>query len=464
MADFNELLTAPDLKGKKILFANFPSDGHFNPLTSLAIYLKEQGCDVRWYSSRYYKDRIEKFNIPFYPFIQALDWSKDTLGQVFPGRTAIKNKVARLNYAMINVFIKRSTEYLADICQIYQCFPFDVLIADNCFTAIPLVKEKLGVPVIAIGVIPLAETSKDLPPMGLGLTPANNFFGKRKQDLQRFIAGKILFRKANQLMKGILKEHGIHTRFSNIFDLLTKSSTLLLQSGVPGFEYKRSDLGKNIRFIGPLLPYAPELQHKTWTDPRLAAYEKIIVVTQGTVEKDTDKIIQPVLEAFKDTDYLVIATTGGSRTQQLKFRYPHINLIIEDFIPFKDILSVTDVYITNGGYGGVMLAIMNNVPLVVAGVHEGKNEVNARVGYFRLGINLGTEFPSAQQIKLSVDKIFSDPSYRNQVKKTGAELRSYDPAKLCAYYISELFVEPTGNYNIKLNNEKPDISSSFFGH
>ena len=29
------------------------------------------------------------------------------------------------------------------------------------------------------------------------------------------------------------------------------------------------------------------------------------------------------------------------------------------------------------GYGGVMLGIENQLPLVVAGLHEGKNEINA---------------------------------------------------------------------------------------
>jgi len=38
--------------GKRILFANFPADGHFNPLTSLAMHLTELGFDVRWYTSK----------------------------------------------------------------------------------------------------------------------------------------------------------------------------------------------------------------------------------------------------------------------------------------------------------------------------------------------------------------------------------------------------------------------------
>ena len=45
-------------RGTKILFANVPADGHFNPLTGLAVHLKNLGCDVRWYTSNSYAEKI----------------------------------------------------------------------------------------------------------------------------------------------------------------------------------------------------------------------------------------------------------------------------------------------------------------------------------------------------------------------------------------------------------------------
>ena len=165
-------------------------------------------------------------------------------------------------------------------------------------------------------------------------------------------------------------------------------------------------MGKNIRFIGSLLPYAAEKKSSRCTDIRLSQYEKVITVTQGTVEKDVEKLLVPTLEAFKDTDTLVVCTTGGSKTKELRERFPHSNIIIEDFIPFDSIMPYTKVYVTNGGYGGVMLGIENKLPMVVAGVHEGKNEICARVGYFKLGINLKTEKPTVTQIKKAVEKVY----------------------------------------------------------
>jgi UDP:flavonoid glycosyltransferase YjiC (YdhE family) len=296
----------------------------------------------------------------------------------------------------------------------------------------------MKIPVISIGVLPLTETSRDLPPAGLGLTPSGGFFGRTKESLLRLVADKVLFRKPTRVMTDLLNSHNIQTDGSNVFDILVRKSTLLLQSGTPGFEYNRSDLGKNIRFIGALLPHTTKKDVQPWFDEKLTQFSKIILVTQGTVERDISKLLVPTLEAFKDSEYLIVATTGGSRTKELREKYAGDNVIIEDFIPFADIMPYVDVYVTNGGYGGVMLSIENKLPMVVAGIHEGKNEINARVGYFKLGVNLHTETPTIVQIKNGVEKILHDNTYYHHVKKLSSEFAMYNPNELCARYVEEV--------------------------
>lgn len=425
-------------KGKKILFANVPADGHFNPLTGLATHLKSIGYDVRWYSSNTYAPKIDRLGIPHYPFVRALDISSGTVDEVFPERERYKGQVSKLNFDLINVFIERSPEYFEDMKDIYQTFPFDLVIADVCFGALPLVREKMNIPVIAVGIVPLSATSRDLGPAGLGLTPAAGFMGRRKQDLQRFIADHIIFRRSNKAFRKLFKDYGIEPEGSNVFDALTRKSNLLLQSGTPGFEYRRSDLGSNIRFLGPLLPHQPTQQQPRWSDARLRHFDKVILVTQGTVEKDPEKIIVPTLEAFRNTEHLVIATTGGSKTAELQARFNAANIIIEDFIPFDDIMPHAHVYVTNGGYGGVLLGIQHQLPLVVGGIHEGKLEINARVGYFKLGINMKTENPTPEQVRQSVEAVLADGTYRQNVQALAREFDRYHPQRLCAGYVAEL--------------------------
>lgn len=427
---------------KKILFACVPGDGHFNPLTGIAVHLKSLGYDVRWYSSVSYEKKLQKLQIPFYPFKKALDVTGATVDEIFPERVLINKEIEKLNFDLQHFFILRSTEYFADIREIHETFPFDLMISDCMFTAMPFVKEVMKIPVISIGVLPLFETSRDLAPAGLALTPANTALGCIRQSLLRFISDQFLFKASNQMFRTILQAHGVDTKGINGFDILVKKATFLLQSGTPGFEYQRSDLGKNIRFIGSLLPHTTEGKTKPWFDTRLLKYDEVILVTQGTVERNPEKIIVPVLEAYKNSKTLVVATTGGSQTQQLKDRYPQENIIIEDFIPFGDIMPYADVYVTNGGYGGVMLGIENQLPLVVAGVHEGKNEINARIGYFNLGVNLKTETPTPSHIKKAIDEVLKNERYKDNVIRLANEFKTYDTHELITRYVKEI-LEPT---------------------
>jgi UDP:flavonoid glycosyltransferase YjiC (YdhE family) len=436
----NAAALAEGIVGKRILFANFPLDGHFNPLTGLAVHLKQQGADVRWYCPAAYGKKLKTWQIPHYPFVNALELNEanNDFDQFFPERAKQHSQIAKLKFDIIHLFILRAPEYYADMVEIRKAFPFDLLIADCLFTAIPFVKIRMQVPIISIGIIPLAETSKDLPPAGIGMEPSYTFLGKIKQTLLRGITKHLIFRGPTKIMHTLFDQWNTPHNNQGVFDILISNSDLLLQIGTPGFEYPRSDMNKNIRFIGPLLPYQSNTKRTPWFDKRLNEYKHIILLTQGTVEKDIEKLLAPTLEAFKATDYLVICTTGNTKTAELRTRFPQDNIIIEDFIPFADVMPYAHVYVTNGGYGGVMLSIANKLPLVVAGIHEYKNEINAHIGYFKLGVNLKSEAPSSAQIKTAVQGVIGDPVYKKNVAALAKEFSQYDPYALSTAYVAAL--------------------------
>jgi len=305
------------------------------------------------------------------------------------------------------------------------------------------------------------ETSTDLPPAGLGWHPASTWLGKAKHAFMRKLTDKLIFSGPSRLFKKLMIENGIKPPAGNLFDMLYRSASLVLQSGTPGFEYFRSDMNKNVRYIGPLLPYS-QRERKIYQIPDREKYKKVILVTQGTVEKDPQKLIIPTIEAYKNSRTLVIVTTGGFNTKELRERYPQKNIIIEDFIPFNDVMPQVDVYITNGGYGGVLLGIQNKTPMVVAGVHEGKNEICARVGYFKLGIDLRTELPIPRQIFKAVEEVAANPLYRKNVNKLAEEFQQYNSAELCEKYVNELLDQseielPTPPKNVLPGQSKRDV-------
>lgn len=422
----------------KILFATFPADGHFNPLTGLAVHLKEQGYDVRWYTSKTYQTKVEKLGLPFYGFDKAMDINGDNIDEVLPERRRHKSTIKRLNFDIIHGFINRGPEYFEDLKAIREDFPFDLIICDIMFTGLPFVADLMKVPVLGVGIIPVTADSRDLPPAGLAMLPSTNFFGKQKQNALRWLAKNVLFAKANKALKEVLNGYAIESESNSVFQMAQEKCSLILQTGTPGFEYKRRDLSPKYKFVGPLLPQGSKKAAPPWYNSKLAQYKKVVLVTQGTVEKDATKLLVPTLEALSNTDYLLVVTTGGSNTEKLRSQYTAPNVIIEDYIPFADVMPHADVYITNGGMGGVQLGIQNNLPMITAGVHEGKNEICARVGYFNLGLNLKTERPSAEQIRSAVNEVTTNPVYHKNVTALRKEFARYNPNELCEAYVKQL--------------------------
>lgn len=435
----NHLHTLQHLpQGAKILFAAFPGDGHFNPMTGLAVHLKNEGYDVRFYTAAAYREKVERLNIPYFPFVRARELDVDKIDETFPDRKQHKSQIAKLNYDIINVFIKQGPEYYEDLKDIRQTFAFDLLIADILFTGIPFVTDLMKIPVIGVGIVPVTANSKDLPPAGMGMLPSYTFLGKMKQRLLRWMGKNVLFAKSNKVMKEVMGRYGIEVNADNVFDFMPAKCDLILQTGTPGFEYKRNDLHPKYKFVGPLLPYSAKKTATHWHNEKLLRYKKVVLVTQGTVERDNTKLLVPTLEALKDSDCLVIVTTGGSNTEALRSQYSAPNVIIEDFIPFADVMPYADVYVTNGGMGGVSISIQNKLPMVTAGVHEGKNEICARVGYFNLGINLKTERPAPEQLRRAVDEVLGNDMYRKNITALSKEFSRYNTMELCERYVRQM--------------------------
>ena len=422
---------------KKILFATVPAVGHFSPLTGMAMELKNRGHDLRWYTGKMFADKLRRLGIHHYPFEKALEVNQFTVDEVFPQRIKLKPGVAQLKFDLKNLFIDRTPEYFEDIVEIRKQFPFEIFVCDATFTAGELVQKKFNTGGVAVGITPVMSSSKDLPPYGLGLTPDHSLPGKFRQKLMRFVAKNLLFKDASKGYNNIIKQYGLPENKSILFDIPAQVADIFLQSGTPGFEYERSDWPEKLKFVGPLLGYkSPDRRGEQYNwEEKLNLHKKIILITQGTYEPDHSKLIIPALEALKGEPYLLIVATGYHNTEELRAKYNLDNIIIEDFIDFDFIMPKAHLYVTNGGYGGTLLAIDHSLPMVAAGINEGKNEICARIGYFKLGINLKTEKPSPQKIRSAVEEILTNSQYKKNLIKLKNEFSQYNTNKLCADYI-----------------------------
>jgi len=425
------------MPSKKILFACIPADGHFNPMTKLAMHLKNKGNDVRWYTGNAYKSKLEQMEIPYIPFQKAKELKVSELDEVYPERKKLKG-ISHIKFDIINLFINRMKDYYQDVKELRESFTFDLLVFDNTFPG-TIIKDKLNIPVVGIGVVPLALSASDIPQYGLGHQPATNFLGKRKQNFIKLMAEKFIFQETREAYNQLLESLKLPKENHNIFDIAPINSSIFLQNGIPEMDFPRHFIPESIKYVGALETWTKkqDRKNKDWRHI-LDLSKKTILVSQGTVEKNNKKLTIPTLEAFKDSDYNILVATAYNDTRNLRKLYPQNNIYIEDFISYDTVMPLVDIFITNGGYGSTMLSLKNALPMIMAGVNEGKNEICARIHYCGLGIDLKTERPRIISLQQAVLKILNSDTYYKKIKEVQKKLHSYDTLNICEEYIMKL--------------------------
>jgi UDP:flavonoid glycosyltransferase YjiC (YdhE family) len=411
----------------RVLFASMPADGHFNPLTGIAVNLADRGHDVRWYAGPEYGAKLDRLGMRWFPYQRATEVMAGNLNDLFPERAGLKGPKL-ISFELDTVFVSQVENHFQDIVNIRQEWSFDALLCDGALYAEQLVAESLHVPVFAVGLTMVMPDAKGPPPF-FGLRPARTPVGRLHHAIVRRMlssgmkAGTTHF---NQILAG----HGIAPIRPDGFphEPMLRTRRVFL-NGSPGLEFPGYQPLANAEYVGPLVPARSATNPSTvLPDIILDTSRRVVAVSQGTVDNtDPGKLIVPTIEALKDSQYVVVATTGGAQTEALRARFPSQNVVIEDYLDYDVLFDHVDVFVTGGGYGSSLAAFLHGVPVVGAGKREGKNDVNARVGYNKLGVDLRTERPKPAAIRRAVQTVLDDPAYRRKVAKLRTELHAYDP-------------------------------------
>ena len=142
----------------------------------------------------------------------------------------------------------------------------------------------------------------------------------------------------------------------------------------------------------------------------------VVVVTQGTqTNHDLSQLIEPALTGLADLDVTVVAAVGRE-VEALSIALPE-NARAAEFIPFDALLPKADLYLTNGGAGGIHQALSAGVPVVVAGLTEDKPANAVRVAYHGLGLDLQTATPTPEALAEATEKVLKDAEIRENVQR-----------------------------------------------
>ena len=271
-------------------------------------------------------------------------------------------------------------------------------------------------------------------PFGLGLPPSSSPLGRLRNKALYPLIDHVIFRRVNRASAELARKHD--WPYSPFRPKAT--DWLFIQPAVESFEYPRAVTAPQVHFVGPLIPEPPADSPRPdwWADLEAAkaAGTPVILVTQGTIATHSSELIEPTLKAMEFEDPFVVAA-GADPTVLSDIP---ANARVETFVPFGPLMPLVDAYVTNGGYGGVTIALANGVPVVSGGTTEDKAEVGGRVAYAGVGINLKTNRPTTEQLRRAIFSVLRDPAYRQRAQEIQQDLATHNGPAEAADLLEQL--------------------------
>jgi len=414
-----------------------PIQGHAAPVITIAGDLVARGHDVTVLTGSRFRGAVENVGARHRGLTGDADFDDRVIHDHLPERDRHRG-IAKLEYDVQRIFVRPMAEQFRALGELISELAPDAILIEAAFTgAVPLLLDHPDTrpPIICVGVIPLMHRSIDTAPGGFGLPPRSDAIGRLRNRALNALVAKVVFRRTQALADRTVRELGRPGLEPFLFDASTLCDRFL-QLSPAEFEYPRSDLGANVRFVGTVLPAAPVSGDlpEWWAD--LDGGRPVVHVSQGTIDNtDFGRLIRPTLEALADHDVLVVAATGGRPVEELG-ELP-ANARAAEFLPYDLLLPKTDVFVTNAGFGGTQFALSHGVPIVAAGDTEDKPEVAMRVQWSGTGLTLRTGTPTPTAIGAAVDRVLSEPGFRGAARRMAQRIAELDTAELIASELAQ---------------------------
>jgi UDP:flavonoid glycosyltransferase YjiC (YdhE family) len=324
----------------------------------------------------------------------------------------------------------------------------DVVLTDSLGHAGALAAERLGVPWVSFGDGPLHFPDALTPPFGAGLPYRTPQPWVWRNTVVQVASRRVVMARAQQGYAALRASLGLQRRDVPVLEA-SLSPLLHLHCGAPELEYPRADLPDHVHFVGALRPPGPTgWRRPDWWDEVVAGHDgSVVLATQGTLRDDPAEVLAPTLAALRATGRAGVLTTGSGDPARLGgpgvvpdrlaggpprhgdgaggARGP---VAVERFVPYSAVLPHAGVFVTNGGWTGVLLALAHGVPVLQVGSTEEKADIGRRVEWAGAGLHLGGSRPRPRALARALARA-EGTAYRAGARRVAASLATRDPGR-----------------------------------
>ena len=258
--------------------------------------------------------------------------------------------------------------------------------------------------------------------------PMTRFLGIRLSNILFNMVRPLAFASHCIPLNSVRRKYGLESLGYDLRSVYTDADEVLL-ADIPEY-FPISATARHHRYLGPI-PWSPDNKLPSWWKD-IDRTRPVVYVTLGSSGRI--ELLPIALEALAQLPVTVIATTAG----RTKLDSVPDNVMISEYVPGDEAAGMASLVICNGGSLTTYQAIQNGTP--VLGIVSNLDQ-HLNMSYFsRAGIGevLRSEKADAQRICRLVEKLLSEPSYKDAAEKARNIALGYRPKQQFLGFVQEV--------------------------
>lgn len=390
----------------KIVFFCIPAHGHTNPTLGVVQELVARGHQLWYYSFEMLRSKIEATGAKFIPCDEF-----DSEPKISPG-----------DAARLGSDLAFSTKLLVDttlaldetVCRHMAEIKPDCIVADSMAVWGKAAAMKLGIPFVS--------------------STTTFAFNKESAKLMRQSGAELLKMLISmpKLSKEVKRLKACGYPINSVLELISNDNhthTIVYTS--PEFQPCSETFSDKYAFVGPVIrPSETEFIKKR---------KKLVYISMGTVNNDMLPLYKSCIAALGGSDYHTVISVGASADIVSLGPLPE-NVEIYRHVDQIALLEKADVFISHCGMNSVSESLYFSVPLIMLPQTKEQQAVARRTEQLDAGLMLGDS--SKAGIRAAVEKVLTEPGYRDNAALIAESFRACGAAKAAADKILELCATP----------------------
>jgi len=380
----------------KILFLNFPAQGHVNPTLAIASELGTYDVEVTYALPESFREPVELARATLAPL------PAHEIGMV---AALSDHELAALPFELA----RKAPQMVPPIVELIGQIKPDLVVYNALYLWGRLAAACADVPAAAFRPFhaPRAPRSVEAP-----------FVSPELEDLAVAAA---------QGLDMVCRAYGQPA--TSLQQLVSVVEPLTLMFTVREFQHGADAFDERFVFTGPCLPAGRPAKNFFSGEP--LNLTKRVYISLGTVRNDDVAFYRLCIDAFENLDWQPVMSIGHHVDPDLLWPAPN-RFFVAPHVPQLSVLAGADVFITHGGFNSVMEALFYGVPMVVMPMTREQRLTARRVRDLGLGVMIEREGLTADELRQAARRAASDPEIRRQVRAMQQIVRESGGAALAA--------------------------------